>query len=313
MIRFKLLLLTVLGSFVTRAHASKLEAFALNPAYELLASGRSHYVVKTSRSEVLLLAVENLQSPLKLRDSSRHLVQAEFSPEGRFLLSVYKRVSGKSEIRIYDALTGQLLQKTPELRELQIGFWLDECRYASIAGPLENGARLQVFKRPDLKLSPCAKKFITNQTPPPRQASMAFWRDTNFNVWTYYQNTAREVLSWLGKGSFYDFQNGAYPYFWFREAATSSMLFRADALAKKIQPLRSLDHFVADPESAKIYGVHKGLLFRAHIDSDYKPQEEQLLVLPKTLKLESLSLDKARKQLLLRDVKGSYFAFKLDS
>jgi hypothetical protein len=311
MTRFKSIFLIAFMSLATRVQAAQLEALALNPAYELLATGSGHYVVKSARGEVLLLAVDNLQSSLKLRDSSRHLVHAEFSPEGKFLLAVFKRVHGKSEIRIYNVLTGQLLQKTAPVGDLQMGFWLDECRYAAIGGPLENGARLQLFKRPGDDLSPCSKDFLTQEAPPPKQAPLAFWKDANFNIWAYFKNTARDLLSWLGKGSFYDFQNGASPYFWFREASTPSMLFRADQLAKKIQPLRPMDHYVAHPESDKVYGVFKGLLLEARLDADHKLQDEQLLVLPKTLKVQSLSLDRARKRLIVRDSGGAYFIFKL--
>ena len=309
--RSKYVLFVALVLLSTRARAGKLEAWALNPAYELLALGRTHAVVKTARSEVLLLSVESLQNPLKLRDSSRNLSYAEFSPEGKFLLSVYQRAQGKSEIRIYNVASGQLLQKTPAINELQTGFWLDECRYVSIGGPLRNGGRLQLFKRPDAGVSPCSKEFPVQSVAPPAQAPLAFWKDANFNIWGYYSNSARDVFGWLGRGNFYELQSGAYPYFWFRETSTSSMLFRADQRSKKIQPLRPLDHYVADPKGEHVYGVSKGVLSRIRLDRELHVQDEQLLVLPKDLTLKSLRLDGTRKRLVLQNSAGSYFVLKL--
>lgn len=295
------------------AHGAAFKNFSgLQSDWTLRALGKNKLVVSTPKNEMLLLSWGNLQNALRLEDSSDKLSDIQFSPDGNFLLASFVQSRRVAEMKVYDVLNGKVIQKSPKLERLQGAYWINSCRYAAITAPLENGGRLQVFKRPDLKKSKCPKDFVVSEKLPSDEMHRRVWRDSNFNTWAFYENGSRELLSWLGKGNFYDIQPGVYPYFWYRESATSELVFRADRKSKKIQPVAGASLYVADPSSDRYYGLQNGGLYLFSLDSKFRPREEALIQkLPEGFVAQALWLDASRKRLILRSEKGSYAQLKL--
>jgi hypothetical protein len=295
------------------AHASSFAPLKnFESTWQILATSPQKLVVSTSKKEILLVPWDNLQSALRLNDSSEHLSHMQFSPDGKFLMAAYSPSKRLSEIKIYDVLNGKVLQKSPKLERLQTGFWLNSCRYAAVTAPLENGGRLQIFKRPTATGdSQCSKTFQTSEKLPVNKMPLALWKDSSFNVWAYYENCSRELLSWLGKGSFFDFQMGPYPYVWYREYSTPDLVFRADRSVKKIQPLTGSKLFVADPNEPRIYSLHKGKVYVMSLNSKFKVEEVLLQRLPDGFQARALWLDSPRKRLILQSQVGSYHMLPL--
>lgn len=292
--------------------ANSLKKISISKNWNLKDFNNNHFIATDSEQKIYVVKWDKTNTALKLdstNEKSMRLDKTEFSQDGKFILVEFKDISKSTKLALFDVEKGLRLQESAQFKGDVESFWLDSCRYALLEILAKKQPKVHIFSVPFLKENNCHPKKSVDPSLKIKSELRHLWSDDSFNVWSMDSNGKYNLVNWIGKGQFFDFRIGPKSFFWFRESSVAALIFRADLANKKIQPLTSLNHYVAHHSKPLVYGVRDRELIELSLDSNFKTQENKLLKLPEKFKVQSLFWVKENERLFIRDKTGDYWEY----